>query len=62
MPVQDAIDLARYLVETAIGFTKFSIMKQAKTVGARSELLPSRSMKDFAGSGVSNSIRRGWND
>jgi hypothetical protein len=33
MPIQDAIDLARYLVEVAIGFTKFSIMKQPKTVG-----------------------------
>jgi hypothetical protein len=33
MPIQDAIDLARYLLETAIGFTKFSIMKQPKTVG-----------------------------
>jgi hypothetical protein len=33
MPIQDAIDLARYLVETAIGFTKFSIVKQPKTVG-----------------------------
>jgi hypothetical protein len=33
MPIQDAIDLARYLVEVTIGFTKFSIMKQPKTVG-----------------------------
>jgi 20S proteasome alpha/beta subunit len=38
MPIQDAIDLARYLVDVAIGFTKFSIMKQPKTVGGQIEI------------------------
>lgn len=38
MPIQDAIDLARYLVEVAIGFTKFSITKQPKTVGGSIEI------------------------
>jgi hypothetical protein len=38
MPIQDAIELARYLVEVAIGFTKFSIMKQPKTVGGSIEI------------------------
>jgi hypothetical protein len=38
MPIQDAIDLARYLVEATIGFTKFSIMKQPKTVGGPIEI------------------------
>jgi hypothetical protein len=38
MPIQDAIDLARYLVEVTIGFTKFSIMKQPKTVGGAIEI------------------------
>jgi hypothetical protein len=38
MPIQDAIDLARYLVEVTIGFTKFSIMKQPKTVGGSIEI------------------------
>jgi 20S proteasome alpha/beta subunit len=38
MPIQDAIDLARYLVEVAIGFTKFSIMKQPKAVGGPIEI------------------------
>ena len=33
MPIQDAINLARYLVEVTIGFVKFSIAKQPKTVG-----------------------------
>lgn len=32
MPMRDAIDLARYLVETTIGFVKFSISRP-KTVG-----------------------------
>lgn len=32
MPIKDAIDLARFLVETTIGFTKFSVSR-AKTVG-----------------------------
>ena len=38
MPIQDAIDLARYLVEVTIGFTKFSINKQPKTVGGAIEI------------------------
>jgi hypothetical protein len=38
MPIQDAIDLARYLVEVTIGFTKFSITKQPKTVGGAIEM------------------------
>jgi hypothetical protein len=38
MPIQDAIDLARYLVEVTIGFTKFSIKKQPKTVGGTIEI------------------------
>lgn len=38
MPIQDAIDLARYLVEVTIGFTKFSIKKQPKTVGGSIEI------------------------
>jgi hypothetical protein len=38
MPIQDAIDLARYLVEVTIGFTKFSILKQPKTVGGAIEI------------------------
>jgi hypothetical protein len=32
MPIQDAIDLARYLVETTIGFIKYSVSRP-KTVG-----------------------------
>jgi len=38
MPIQDAIDLARYLVEVTIGFTRFSIMKQPKAVGGPIEI------------------------
>jgi hypothetical protein len=38
MPVQDAIDLARYMVETTIGFVRFSIRKQPKTVGGAVEI------------------------
>ena len=37
MPIQDAIDLARYLVETTMGFSKFSISR-AKTVGGPVEI------------------------
>ena len=37
MPIQDAIDLARYLVETTMGFSKFSIAR-AKTVGGPIEI------------------------
>ena len=37
MPIQDAIDLARYLVETTIGFFKFSIAR-ARTVGGQIEI------------------------
>ena len=38
MPIQDAIDLASYLVDVTIGFTKFSIKKQPKTVGGSIEI------------------------
>jgi hypothetical protein len=38
MPVQDAIDLARYLVETIIGFVRFSLTKQPKGVGGAVEI------------------------
>jgi predicted proteasome-type protease len=37
MPIQDAIDLARYLVETTMGFFKFSIAR-TKTVGGPIEI------------------------
>ena len=37
MPIQDAIDLARYLVETTMGFSKFSIGR-TKTVGGPVEI------------------------
>jgi hypothetical protein len=32
MPIRDAVDLARFLVETTIGFVKFSVARP-KTVG-----------------------------
>ena len=38
MPIQDAIDLARYLVETTIAFEKFSVLTQPKTVGGAVEI------------------------
>ncbi|WP_203075820.1 hypothetical protein [Falsiroseomonas ponticola] len=38
MPIQDAIDLARFLVETTAGFVRFSIRKQPKTVGGPVEI------------------------
>jgi hypothetical protein len=38
MPVQDAIDLARYLVETTMGFVRFSLNKQPKSVGGPVEI------------------------
>lgn len=37
MPIQDAIDLARFMVETTIGFSKFSISRP-KTVGGPIEI------------------------
>jgi hypothetical protein len=37
MPMQDAIDLARYLVETTIGFVKYSVLRP-KTVGGPIEI------------------------
>jgi hypothetical protein len=37
MPMQDAIDLARYLVETTIGFVKFSVSRP-KVVGGPIEI------------------------
>jgi hypothetical protein len=36
-PIQDAVDLARYMVETTEGFVRFSI-KRAKTVGGAVEI------------------------
>ncbi len=38
MPIQDAIDLARFLVETTVGFVRFSVLKQPKTVGGPVEI------------------------
>lgn len=38
MPIQDAIDLARYLVDTTIHFMKFSVLRQPKTVGGPIEI------------------------
>ena len=38
MPIQDAIDLARFLVETTAGFVRFSLRKQPKTVGGPVEI------------------------
>jgi len=38
MPVQDAIDLARYLVEVTTGFVRFNIGHQPKTVGGVIEI------------------------
>lgn len=38
MPTQDAIDLARFLVETTIGFCKFWTTRQPKTVGGPIEI------------------------
>lgn len=38
MPIQDAIDLARYLVDTTAGFIRFSIRKQPKSVGGPVEI------------------------
>ncbi len=38
MPTQDAIDLARFLVETTIGFAKFWVPHQPKTVGGPIEI------------------------
>jgi hypothetical protein len=38
MPVQDAIDLARFLVETTIGFVRFSLTMQPKAVGGSVEI------------------------
>lgn len=38
MPIQDAIDLAKFLVETTIGFVKFSFLRPVKTVGGPIEI------------------------
>lgn len=38
MPIQDAVDLARFLVQTTIGFVKFSISHPNKTVGGPIEI------------------------
>jgi hypothetical protein len=38
MPVQDAIDLGRYLVETAAGYVRFALRMQPKTVGGPAEI------------------------
>jgi hypothetical protein len=37
MPIQDAIDLARFLVETTIGFVRFGVFLP-KTVGGAVEI------------------------
>ncbi|MGG7604616.1 hypothetical protein [Massilia sp. BKSP1R2A-1] len=38
MPIQDAVNLARFLVETTIGFVKYSIDRPNKTVGGPIEI------------------------
>jgi hypothetical protein len=38
MPVQDAIDLARYMVEVTTGFVRFSLQRQPKSVGGAVEI------------------------
>ena len=38
MPIQDAIDLAKFLVETTIGFVKFSFDRPIKSVGGPIEI------------------------
>lgn len=38
MPIQDAIDLARYLVETTIGYIRFAVRMQPKSVGGAVEI------------------------
>lgn len=38
MPIQDAIDLGRFLVETTINFKRFSVLDQPKTVGGAVEI------------------------
>lgn len=38
MPIQDAIDLARFLVKTTIGFIRFAVARQPKTVGGPIEI------------------------
>jgi hypothetical protein len=37
MPIQDAIDLARYLAETTVGFIRYSVLRR-KTVGGPIEI------------------------
>lgn len=46
MPIQDAIDLARYLVETTIGFIKYSVSRP-KTVGGPIEIAAIRKHEGF---------------
>jgi 20S proteasome alpha/beta subunit len=38
MPVQDAIDLARFMVETTIAYVRFAVMRQPKSVGGPVEI------------------------
>jgi hypothetical protein len=38
MPVQDAIDLARFMVEITTGFIRFGVRRQPKTVGGPVEI------------------------
>jgi hypothetical protein len=38
MPVQDAIDLARFMVETTAGYIRFALRRQPKTVGGPVEI------------------------
>jgi len=56
MPIHDAVDLARFLVQTTIGFVKFSVGRP-KTV-ARSRLWRSRSTRASSGSSGGISSRR----
>jgi hypothetical protein len=38
MPIQDAIDLARWLVQVTMGYQRFNVLQQPKTVGGSIEL------------------------
>jgi hypothetical protein len=62
MPIQDAIDLAKYLVEVTIGFTKFSIKKQPKTVGGAIEIAAITKHEGFRWVQRQQFYRSGLND
>jgi hypothetical protein len=57
MPIQDAIDLARYLVEVTAGFVRFSLRKQPKTVGGAVETAAITKHEGFKWVQVSISIQ-----